>query len=57
MIKIRLENGLPETIEKWGWKYHHLGIPTNRIMPGERYLPEFKIYFSEINDSPLESSG
>ena len=50
---IRLEHELPESIEKWGWKYHHLGIPTNIKMPNERYLPQFKFYVSGFNTSPF----
>jgi hypothetical protein len=53
MIKRRLEHELPESIEKWGWKYHHLGIPTDTIMPNERYLPQFKIYVSGFSNSPF----
>ena len=52
-MKQRLEHELPESIKKWGWKYHHLGIPTNKIMPNERYLPQFKFYISGFNDSPF----
>ena len=43
----------PESIEKWGWKYHHLGIPTDRIMADERYLPQFKMYVSGFSSSPF----
>ena len=53
MIKQRLEYELPESIAEWGWKYHHLGIPTDRIMPDEKYLPQFKLYVSGFNDSPF----
>jgi len=53
MIKERLEYELPESIEQWGWKYHHLGIPTDRVMPDERYLPQFKLYVSGFNNSPF----
>lgn len=53
MIKQRLEYELPESIEQWGWKYHHLGIPTDRVMPDEKYLPQFKLYVSGFNDSPF----
>jgi hypothetical protein len=53
IIKIRQEHELPASIEKWGWKYHHLGIPTNKIMPNERYLPQFKFYVSGFNNSPF----
>ena len=32
-------------------KYHHLGIPTTVKKPGERYLPEHKVYVSSYEDS------
>lgn len=53
MPNIRLENELPESIEKWGWKYHHLGIPTDKIMPGEKYLPHLGIFVSGFSESPF----
>jgi hypothetical protein len=30
--------------QKESFKYHHLGIPTNRHIEGEVYLPEYKVY-------------
>jgi len=53
MEQERLEYELPESIAEWGWKYHHLGIPTDRVMPDEKYLPQFKLYVSGFNDSPF----
>jgi hypothetical protein len=53
MNKLRLDHELPESIEKWGWKYHHLGIPTEKIMPNEKYLPQFKFYVSGFSTSPF----
>jgi hypothetical protein len=44
---------LPESIENWGWKYHHLGIPTDKKMPNERYIPKFKFYISGFDTSPF----
>jgi hypothetical protein len=44
---------LPEATEKWGWQYHHTGIPTGKIMPDERYLPQFKMYVSGFRTSPF----
>ena len=32
-------------------QYHHLGIPTTVKRPGERYLPEHKVYVSGYEDS------
>jgi len=53
MEKIRLDHELPESIEKWGWKYHHLGIPTTIKMPYERYIPHLKFYVSGFSSSPF----
>ena len=53
MIKNRLEHELPQATKEWGWKYHHLGIPTTRKMPNERYLPQFKFYVSGFDSSPF----
>ena len=32
-------------------KYHHLGIPTTKKMPGERYLPGFYVWVSGYEES------
>jgi hypothetical protein len=53
MQKLRLDSELPESIEKWGWKYHHLGIPTNRAMPDEIYLSRFGMFVSGFSSSPF----
>ena len=53
MKKTRLDHEPPESMEKWGWKYHHLGLPSDNIMPDERYLPEFKLYVSGFSNSPF----
>ena len=49
----RKEHELPKVTEDWGWKYHHLGIPTSIKMPNERYLPQFKFYISGFSESPF----
>ena len=53
MIKFRSEKELPEAVEQWGWKFHHLGIPTKKKMPGERYLPQYKFFVSGFDTSPF----
>jgi hypothetical protein len=32
-------------------KYNHLGIPTQSQMPGEQYLPQFKMHVSGYENS------
>ena len=52
-MAIRIEHELPECITNWGWKFHHLGIPTNVKMPGEKYIPHLKISVSGFSTSPF----
>jgi len=49
----RADFELPECIEQWGWKFHHLGIPTREKMPDERYIPPLKFYVSGFPTSPF----
>lgn len=53
MKKPRQDSESPEAIDKWGWKFHHLGIPTAEKMPDEVYLPQFKFYVSGFPSSPF----
>ena len=52
-MAIRIEHELPECITNGGWKFHHLGIPTNVKMPGEKYIPHLKISVSGFSTSPF----
>jgi hypothetical protein len=49
----RQDHELPPCIKDWGWKYHHIGIPTDKEMPIESYIPHLKIYASGFNTSPF----
>jgi len=53
MSNKRDDHELPLSTSEWGWKYHHLGIPTTAKMPNERYLPQFKFYVSGFTESPF----
>jgi hypothetical protein len=53
MKKLRQDFELPEAIVRWGWKFHHVGIPTTEKMPDETYLPQFKFYVSGFPYSPF----
>lgn len=41
----------PAAIAK-GWRYHHLGIPTQTPRPGEVHVPHLKIYVAGFESSP-----
>lgn len=53
MIKIRKDNDLPLAISDWGWKFHHLGIPTIKKKAGETYIKKFKFYVSGFPTCPF----
>jgi len=42
----------PAAVSLHGWRYHHIGIPTNVPRPGEQYLKQFKMYVSAFETSP-----
>jgi hypothetical protein len=50
--KTRLEHELPTVIAEDGWRYHHLGIPTDTPRPGERYLERYGLYVTGFDTSP-----
>jgi hypothetical protein len=49
---LRKDHEPPAAVSARGWRYHHLGIPTDVPRPGERYLPQFKMYVSGFDTSP-----
>ena len=53
MSKIRNDNEPPVSVMGWGWKYHHLGIPTSEKRLNEKYLTQFKLYVSGFGESPF----
>jgi hypothetical protein len=48
----RQDHELPEAVAKLGWRYHHLGIPTNVPRPGEVHLAHFGMHVSGFQTSP-----
>lgn len=48
----RKESDPPLAIARWGWRYHHMGIPTEEPRPGERYIDELKMHVSGFESSP-----
>jgi cation diffusion facilitator family transporter len=49
----RRDHEPPQAIQAWGWRYHHLGIPTDSPVPGEEHLPHLKIHVSGFSTSPF----
>lgn len=53
MEKFRRDFEPPLAIEKWGWRFHHIGIPTSEKKANEKYLPHLKFYTSGFEKSPF----
>ena len=49
---LRTESEPPLATSSWGWRYHHLGIPTTKSRPGEMYLEQYRFYVSGFERSP-----
>jgi hypothetical protein len=50
---MRQDHEQPAAIQKWGWRYHHTGIPTSEKRPGERYLEQYGMHVSGFEESPF----
>ena len=48
----RKDHEPPFATVKWGWRYHHLGIPIPTPRPGMTAIPELKISVSGFETSP-----
>jgi len=48
----RKEYEPPLSTNKWGWGFHHIGIPTNKQMPNEKYIEGLKMFVTGFDTSP-----
>lgn len=44
---------MPHAIERWGWKYHHTGIPVTEELHDAVYLPDLKFSVRGFRTSPF----
>ncbi len=51
-VRRRLEHEPPQAVAEWGWRYHHLGIPTDEARPGEVHLMDMGMHVSGFESSP-----
>jgi hypothetical protein len=49
----RQDHEPPAATARFGWRYHHLGIPTTVPRQGEVHLPHLKIHVSGFRTSPF----
>lgn len=43
----------PLAIQKWGWRYHHIGIPSEKPRKGEYHLQQFGVHVCGFETSPF----
>jgi len=49
---MRRDDEPPVALARWGWRYHHTGIPTIQPREDERYLERFGVHVSGFPESP-----
>ena len=52
-INVRLDHEPPPVATELGWRYHHIGIPTNTVRAGEVYLKQFGMFVTGFSTSPF----
>lgn len=50
-LQLRQFHQLPAATSAQGWRFHHVGIPTEIPRPGEHYLESFKVFASGFDTS------
>ena len=49
----RRDHEPPPVVSKLGWRYHHVGIPTDSPRPNEKHLDAFGLHVSGFSTSPF----
>jgi hypothetical protein len=52
LLMPRKEHEPPVAIAEWGWRYHHLGIPTDIPREDEVHLEDYGMHVSGFDSSP-----
>ena len=51
-LEHRRDDEPPAAVARLGWRYHHIGVPTDIPRHDEKYIPEYKMYVSGFSSSP-----
>jgi hypothetical protein len=43
----------PEAVSRWGWRFHHVGIPSREPRTGETFLEDYGMHVSGFDTSPF----
>ena len=48
----RRDDEPPPVVTELGWRYHHMGVPTDIPRPDEKYIPQYRMYVAGFSSSP-----
>ena len=48
----RRDDEPPQVLGELGWRYHHMGVPTQIPQDGEKFIPQYKMYVAGFSSSP-----
>ena len=51
-LEHRRDDELPPVVANLGWRYHHIGVPTDIPRHAEKYIAQYKMYVSGFSSSP-----
>jgi hypothetical protein len=49
----RRDHEPPEAVSRWGWRFHHVGIPSLKPRSGETFLEDYGMHVSGFDTSPF----
>jgi len=52
LVEHRRDDEPPAAVAKLGWRYHHIGVPTEMPRNDEKYIAQYKMYVSGFSGSP-----
>ena len=52
LVAYRRDDEPPAVVRRLGWRYHHIGVPTQMPRRNEKYIAQYKMYVSGFSSSP-----
>jgi hypothetical protein len=52
LAEYRRDDEPPAVVRRLGWRYHHIGVPTQVPRKDEKYIAQHKMYVSGFSSSP-----
>jgi hypothetical protein len=50
---VRQDHEFPDAVDQWGWRFHHLGVPTDEVRPDEHHIAHLGFSVSGFSTSPF----